>query len=365
MTTDGGKAIRSMGSRALAAMAFGLLGGTIPCVVEAAFQDPLEFAAAPVSRLSERSMQGVAKAGRRLVAVGARGVIAFSDDNGKSWSQSRSPVQSDLLAIHFPTADRGWVVGHDGVVLHSRDGGLTWEKQLDGRAAKDPFMLHYKQGAESGNAEHKAALAALARNFKDGPALPFLDVWFEDERNGYAVGAFGMIIMTSDGGGTWVPILERISNPEMLNLNAIRGANGAVLVAAERGGIYRLDRATGRFEHVDTGYTGSFFGLTASKGAVLAYGLRGAVYASLDQGKNWKPATTSGGATISAGTALTDSGEFVLVSIAGEILVGDPSATRFVTRKVVKGWRGTGLVELSGDQLVVTALEGIRIESLK
>ena len=42
------------------------------------------------------------------------------------------PVSSDLFAVHFANASKGWAVGHDGVVLASSDGGQSWTKQLDG-----------------------------------------------------------------------------------------------------------------------------------------------------------------------------------------------------------------------------------------
>ena len=38
----------------------------------------------------------------RVVAVGARGVIAFSDDNGDSWEQSYVPISTLLTSVYFP-----------------------------------------------------------------------------------------------------------------------------------------------------------------------------------------------------------------------------------------------------------------------
>lgn len=360
-----GAVVRSTRLRIISLLLLSLLCGLLPCSVQAAFQDALDSPAGSVSRLSERSMQTVCKAGKRLVAVGARGVIATSDDQGQTWSQSASPVQSDLVAVYFPSENNGWAVGHDGVVLHSKDAGKTWEKQLDGRLAKDAFVQYYKSGAESGSATYKTALDAIERNYKAGPALPFLDVWFDDDQNGFAVGAFGMIIGTTDGGRTWIPLLDRIQNPEMLNLNAIRGGDGGVYIAAEHGEIFRLDSAKRRFEPVATGYTGSFFGLAISKTVMIAYGLRGAVYRSADHGQTWETVTAPSNTTISGGTVLDVSGAFVLVNMAGEILIGDPTGHRFSARKGNKAWRYTGIVQLPSGQILLTALEGMRVESLK
>ena len=64
-----------------------------------------------------------------LAAVGTFGVIIVSNDNGSSWTQAEVPASVTLTGVHFPTPDKGWAVGHDGLVLHSSDGGLTWQKQ--------------------------------------------------------------------------------------------------------------------------------------------------------------------------------------------------------------------------------------------
>ena len=104
-------------------------------VAAAGFQDPLALPA-QASAFAHRSLlQGAARAGTRLVAVGQRGHIVHSDDDGASWKQASVPVSSDLTAVRFVNENRGWAVGHDGVVLHSADGGRNWTLQLDGRRA--------------------------------------------------------------------------------------------------------------------------------------------------------------------------------------------------------------------------------------
>jgi photosystem II stability/assembly factor-like uncharacterized protein len=337
----------------------------LPGVVQAAFQDPLDFPAVKVSRVEARPTHAVAKAGSKLVAVGPRGLIAISSDQGQSWSQVPSPVQSDLVAVHFPTAANGWAVGHDGVVLHSADGGASWVKQLDGRAAKAIFTRHYAALGDSEAPAVAAARKAIEQNYKAGASLPWLGVWFDDELHGFAVGAFGLLVATSDGGKTWTPWLERIDNPELLSLNAVSGGDGGVYIVAERGGIFRLDRAKGRFVHTATGYAGSFFGVAVSKKVALAYGLRGAIYRSADGGEHWSAVAAPSAATISAGAAMAESGDFVLANQAGELLLGDPTGTHFFARKASQPWRYTGTVQAYNGKLLFSSLEGIQIERVK
>ena len=67
-----------------------------------------------------------ARAGKRLIAAGERGLIFLSDDEGATWRPAVSPSQATLTTLYFLDARQGWAAGHDGVVLHSTDGGATW-----------------------------------------------------------------------------------------------------------------------------------------------------------------------------------------------------------------------------------------------
>ena len=305
----------------------------------------------------------VAAAGGRLIAVGSRGLVIVSVDGGKTWKQSKVPVQSDLLAVHFPTASTGWAVGHDGVVLRSDDGGESWVKQLDGRSAAQAFRKYYEARLASGDTAAKQALKQIEQNFKAGAALPYLDVWFEDASKGYAVGSYGMLIATVDGGKTWMPWLDRIES-DQLNLNCVRGSGGEVLIAGEQGRVYKLDRDKGRFVAIPTGYAGSFFGVAANSTTVLAFGLRGVVYRSDNGGKRWEEVKMPSEATISAGTVRPEDASFLLVDAAGQILVGDPDGRRFNVIQPQRRMRLTGMLVLSKDSVVITGLGGVATESL-
>lgn len=344
-------------------LAAGLLCASLALPVNAGFQDPLDLPARQMDNPQSRPLQALAKAGTRLVAVGLRGLIIISDDEGTTWRQSAVPVQDDLVAVQFPTATDGWAVGHDGVILHSRDGGQTWEKQFDGRAAKDRFSRYYQPLADGADTDAQAALALIERNYKVGPALPLLDLWFDDAQQGYAVGSFGVLMKTVDGGRTWLPWLEHIDNPDVLNFNAIASINGQLYIAAESGTVYRLNRATQRFESMVTGYEGSFFGLAGDGDTVLAFGLVGTVYRSADQGQTWTALDSPSQAIITAGIALPDSKQFVLANASGELLTGTDQGQKMVLHHTTRPARYTGILALSGGRFLMSSLDGIRTET--
>ncbi|WP_271407955.1 WD40/YVTN/BNR-like repeat-containing protein [Pseudomonas sp. Q1-7] len=299
-------------------------------VVAEGFIDVLDTPAQQSPLAQHSLLVGLASAGDRLVAVGQRGHILTSDDAGESWQQARVPVSSDLVAVHFPTARHGWAVGHDGVVLHSGDGGANWERQLDGRQIGPTLLAHYEALARS--APDDEALAALVdeakRMTEEGADKPFLDVWFENERVGYIVGAFNLLFRTEDGGRSWTPWMERTDNPSALNLYAIRPADGELYIAGEQGLLLRLDRATGRFESRPAAYDGSFFGILGKPGVALVFGLRGNVFRSVDGGASWNPVETGLPVSITTGTALAD-GRLALLSQAGHLLLSRDDGASF------------------------------------
>ena len=329
------------------------LGGALPLAATAAsFSDVLDVASR-TSPLAARSLLcGLARAGKRLVAVGQRGHILTSDDTGRTWQQADVPVSSDLLAVHFPTADAGWAVGHDGVILHSADAGRTWQRQLDGRALGDLLTAAYSQGSD-------AKWFAEAKRFAaQGAENPLLDVCFQDARNGHVVGAFGLVLRTADGGKTWTPLLHAADNPKGLHLYAVRRIGDAVYIAGEQGTLLKWDGS--RFAALASPYAGTLFGLVGNERAVLAHGLRGNVVRSTDGGRTWAAVATgvAVGLTASAVDAL---GRFVIVSHAGHVLVSSDDGASFVARPIERTVPAAAVVGGDAGMLVVAGPRGVQV----
>ncbi|MHC5350200.1 WD40/YVTN/BNR-like repeat-containing protein [Metapseudomonas furukawaii] len=285
--------------------------------------DVLDLPAAR-SELAVRSpLLDLAQAGSRLVAVGQRGHILYSDDQGRSWNQARVPVSSDLTAVHFPTPTQGWAVGHDGVVLHSDDGGASWVRQLDGRQIGRLVQDFYASRADAAQ-----WLDEGRRLEQDGADKPFLDLWFSDERNGFVVGAFNLIFRTRDGGQSWEPWLDRTDNPSAYHLGAIASDGEGLYIAGEQGLLLRLDPTGERFTALASPYAGSYFGLVAEPGVLLVHGLRGHAYRSHDGGDSWSPVDTGLNASITA-SAKDGAGRLYLFSQTGQALVSADKGAHF------------------------------------
>lgn len=349
----------------LAAFIFAL---PLTAVAAGVFRDVLDTPARESAFASKSLLNGVASTGKRVVAVGQRGHIVYSDDGGKSWVQAKVPVTSDLVAVTFPTPEKGWAVGHDGVVLHSADGGATWSKQLDGRSAGQLMATFYAAHPDKGALGSPATAAALVDEAKrigaQGSENPFLDVWFADENNGFIVGAFNLIFRTADGGKTWEPWFHRTENPNRLHLYAIRQVGGGLYVAGEQGLVLRLDSASGNFSKLDTGYKGSFFGVTGGEHAAMVFGLRGNAFRSVDGGRKWQKVETGLQDGIT-GAASCGEQRLVLVSQSGRMLVSDNTGENFRPVKLDQPAPASAVACLGKDAAVIAGPRGVRPQAVQ
>ncbi|MEO6293340.1 MAG: YCF48-related protein, partial [Burkholderiaceae bacterium] len=197
----------------------------IPAVLtQAALQTPKALGAATLA---------VARAGKRLVAVGERGTVLLSDDSGQSWKQAQVPVQATLTTVCFANAQTGWAAGHLGVVLRSDDAGASWHKQLDGIQAAALVM----QAAQvTGDVK---AIANAERLAKEGADKPFFDLEFRDTQHGFVVGAYGLMLSTADGGKSWAAVSPRLPNSKNLHLYGVRVSGSTLLIVGEQGLVMR------------------------------------------------------------------------------------------------------------------------------
>jgi len=286
----------------------------------------------------------IAAAGERLVAVGERGHILYSNDRGASWTQAEVPTSVMLTRVFFISPDLGWAVGHDGNVLVSQNGGVNWELQRDGisaqalineeRAGRAKVLMEdlYKQvkaAPEEDKAQLEEALEESAHALDNAretlkePAYapPLMDVWFANAEQGWAAGAYGSLLHTQNGGRQWNDYAHKVGNADELHLNGVVGApDGTLYLASEWGTVFRSSTNGESWEPLETGYDGSFFGMLVNPvtGSVFAYGLLGTVYRSTDQGENWEEVPAMARASLFGGLALED-GTLIFVGQGGTV----------------------------------------------
>jgi photosystem II stability/assembly factor-like uncharacterized protein len=327
---------------ALAALALAVAPQALP--QDADRQDP---AAQPafIAPLASRSLLlDLAFAGKRVVAVGERGQVLHSDDDGRTWTQAPVPASANLTAVYFADARNGWAVGHVETILRTADGGDSWE------------LVHFDP---------------------ENPQ-PLLDVCFTDPSHGVAVGAYGVIYVTSDGGAVWsqvpfepdpLPGAAKVEPEEddleadvdlgfEFHLNAIaRGPGQRLYVGAEAGRLFRSDDAGAHWRELPSPYDGSFHGVLPLEGdALLAYGLRGNLFRSDDGGTTWAAIPTGTTALLDAGARIDDR-TVVVAGMAGVLLVSRDGGRSFALAQQ-DDRKGVAAVLRAADGALIVAGEG-------
>jgi photosystem II stability/assembly factor-like uncharacterized protein len=340
--------------------------GAVACAVAPvalAFKSPLEAPATNSNLNLSSPLLGVAFTGKRIVVVGLRGCILLSDDEGKNWLPAQVPVSTDLVSVCFPVPDKGWAVGHGGVVLHSADGGTTWSKQLDGTQASQQAIAYY-QARSNTLANAQECLERERSLAQDGETQPFMDVFFADENHGYVVGTFNRIFRTEDGGKTWVPMMDRVDNTAELHFYGVKGRAGQLYLTGEQGKVWRLDDSSERFAQLDTPYNGTFFGLLLpGENTLLAYGMRGSLYRSADRGSSWEKVNSSAQGGITSAVTLPG-GRILIADQLGGIAQSSDEGRHFDALKMVNKMPYFGASVISDHKVALVGALGVHIEAV-
>ncbi|MBK3507258.1 WD40/YVTN/BNR-like repeat-containing protein [Pseudomonas sp. MF6747] len=281
-------------------------------------------------------MIDVVHAGSRLVAVGDRGHILYSDDQGSTWTQAKVPTRQLLTAVFFVDEKHGWAVGHDAQILASADGGATWTQQYQD----------------------------LKRE------APLLDIWFKDAEHGLAVGAYGALIETTDGGKTWADVSDRLDNEDQFHLNAIASIKDAGLfIVGEQGSMFRSSDDGQTWEKLEGPYQGSLFGVisTAQPHTLLAYGLRGNLYRSTDFGSTWEQVELNAARGALefglSGATLLDDGSLVVVGNGGSVVVSYDDGQTFSVFNRPDRISLSAVTAAGNGNLILVGQGGVRVAS--
>jgi len=246
---------------------------------------------------TQAPMLAAAHAGSRLIAAGDHGIVLLSDDDGKTFRQAKQvPTQALLTSLSFIDDKQGWAAGHDGVILHTKDGGDSWQLQREDLSGDKPlFSIH-----------------------------------FNDAQNGFAVGLFGNAVQTNDGGAHWAPLTVEAGDEPDHHLYGIFGnARSALYIAGEAGLIYRSTDRGLTWTTIKTSNPGSFWnGLQLSDGSLIVIGQRGHIFASLDQGNSWNEVPSNTQQSLTSAVQLSN-GNVLVVGLAGTTLQSSDAGKTF------------------------------------
>jgi hypothetical protein len=126
-----------------------------------------------------------------------------------------------LHGVFFSNTINGTVVGDDGTILTTTNGGATWDSQSSGTTV-DLYDVFYSD-ANNGTIVGGMYVSLILRTSDGGktwlkqstPSTSSLrSVWFTDANNGTVVGDYGTILRTTNGGITFIGKENNIPNPQ-------------------------------------------------------------------------------------------------------------------------------------------------------
>ncbi|QGX40953.1 WD40/YVTN/BNR-like repeat-containing protein [Permianibacter aggregans] len=273
----------------------------------------------------------VATGPEQHVAVGERGHVLVSSDDGQSWQQVQVPTRATLTSI---AASNGQIIvgGHDGVLLLSNDGGQVWK---------------------------------MVRNEPE-QEKPVLDIVFLDQKTAFAVGAYGLYLKTTDGGYRWVeeehPELEipEFGFPHFYQLLPLQ--DGSLLLVGEAGFVARSEDNGDSWTTLPLPYEGSLFAVGQTEsGALIVAGMRGNILRSDDLGQNWQ--TIDIDIRSGLNNIVVDGKEVVITGMDGIILRSIDDGRTF-TVKQRPNRKAIAAATLEQEKLLVAAEDGLHVLEL-
>jgi len=227
---------------------------------------------------------------------GIEGTIIKTIDGGDSWTKQTVNTTKVISQLFFVSDSIGWAVGESGICFKTTDGGENW-LPLDTDNTSNWRSLYFfdadtgyicgdnkkvKKTTDGGATWKKIDIGIYSFFSKT-----FLDIHFYNKNYGYIAAAGGELIYTSDGGKTWDSEGAftdiggySVACPDSLKVFTVNGSTKAIY--SSDGGI--------NFEWQDVTnkqaptlfaiyFTDTLHGWTV--------GAKGAIFYTIDGGKNW------------------------------------------------------------------------------
>jgi photosystem II stability/assembly factor-like uncharacterized protein len=191
--------------------------------------------------------------------------LAFFQNVNAEWKKQNSKTLAWLHSIHFADRNNGWIVGSNGTILKTTDGGENWQaqKKFNEDNIRDVYFSDVKNG------------------------------WLLCEKNIYGAGGTSpsYLLKTSDGGVNWERINVFADERERI-VRLFFSKSGGGFAVGEAGALWAMtdEKSVWKKVSLPVRYlmlAGNF--MDEMRGAVVGGG--GTILMTEDQGLSWNPAT--------------------------------------------------------------------------
>jgi photosystem II stability/assembly factor-like uncharacterized protein len=310
-----------------------------------------------------------------MVLLSAAGLAQDASPDLKPTPAKAWPNPTGLVLLDVARAgDRLVAVGEQGVIVLSDDNGKSFRQAKAVPIDSALTAVTFTDAGHGWAVGHWGAIIATAdggetwqlQRVDSSVDQPLFSVAFKNAKEGWAVGLWSLLLHTDDGGKTWTADqLQPPPGSKKADRNLykvfIDGA-GSLYIAAELGSVVRSTDGGKSWVYLSTGYAGSFWtGLAASDGSLFVAGLRGNLYRSVDGGNSWMALDSGSKASISG--LVETSGLLTGVALDGYTFVGNLRASSFAAHQLPDRATLTAVVTNKVGQLVITSKSGIIAQS--
>jgi photosystem II stability/assembly factor-like uncharacterized protein len=275
------------------------------------------------------------------------------------------PTHSMLLDVAH-AGGRIVAVGEHGIVLLSDDGGRSYRQAKQVPASSTLTAVYFADAVHGWAVGQWGVILATVdggetwtlQRSDTSIDQPLFSVYFKDARHGWAVGLWSLLLVTEDGGHAWkvakLPPPAGASKADRNLFHIFADRSGTLFIAAEQGMVLRSRDGGATWEYRQTGNKGSLWTGTASAdGTVFVGGLLGHLYRSRDGGDTWDAIDSASTGSI---TALFASGDRVQgVGLDGFVISGTSTAARFTAHQRPDRAALTGfVVSRSGGEILLS-----------
>lgn len=277
-----------------------------------------------------------------LLAAALAGLLPLADVQGAELqpvtaATANHAAQATLLGA-TRAMERLVAVGDHGMVLLSDDQGRSF------RQARAVPLSTPLTGVSFVDASHGWAVgqwgAILAstdggetwaiQRLSSEEDRPLFAVHFFDAQRGVAVGLWSLVLTTEDGGKTWTEqTLQAPPGYSRADLNLMglfADGRGSVYATAEQGQLLHSDDHGKTWRYLDTGYDGTLWsGAVLADGSLLVGGQRGTLLHGSADGASWQRVALEGKSSI---TSIAVSGPHVVAVGLDGLMVSSPDGGR-------------------------------------
>lgn len=281
------------------------------------------------------------------------------------------PMAAGVLGVAH-AGQRLVAVGERGAVLLSDDGGASFRQA---RSVPTRATLTSVSFTDERNGWAVGHWGVILRTTDGGETWslqrddtsvdqPLFSVWFSDARNGVAAGLWSLILRTDDGGEHWEvvqppapPEGQRRSDRNLFQI--FPGTSGELWIAAERGGLLHSRDGGAHWSELETGGKGSLWtGTALTSGTLLVAGLQGKAYRSTDHGSSWQIVPVGTTSSITHMIQMPEGG-VVAVGLNGVVLESHDDGRSFALTNRADQASLTAVAQVRGARLVLFSAQGL------